>query len=86
MTSCLEVMGGKGDDTFVFALGQGTDTVLDYGIGEDVIGLDDDLTFSDLSIAQAGSDTNISANGELLAILAGVEAALLNESDFFSFV
>lgn len=80
-----ELTGGKGDDTFVFALSEGTDTVLDYGVGEDLIGLDG-LTFNDISIGQAGDDATISANGELLAVLTGVEAASLSESDFFSFV
>lgn len=80
-----ELNGGKGNDTFVFALGEGVDTVLDYEIGKDLIELDG-LTFGDLSIGQAGDDATISANGELLAVLTGVAAASLSESDFFSFV
>ena len=68
-----ELTGGRGDDTFMFALGEGTDTVLDYEIGKDLIGLDG-LAYGDLSIGQAGDDATIVANGELLAILAGVES------------
>lgn len=77
--------GGRGNDTFVFALGEGTDTVLDYEVGKDLIGLDG-LAFGDLSIDQAGSDATISAGGELLAILTGVNASGLSEADFFDFV
>ena len=80
-----ELTGGRGDDIFVFALGEGTDTVLDYEVGKDLIGLEG-LTFGDLSIGQAGDDATIVANGELLAILSGVESSGLSEADFFDFV
>ena len=80
-----ELTGGKGNDTFVFALSEGTDTILDYGIGQNRIGLSG-LSFGDLAIGQAGEDATLSANGELLAVLTGVEAALLNDSNFFNHI
>lgn len=73
--------GDKGNDTFVFALGEGTDTVFDYGVGGDLIGLDG-LSFGDLTIGQAGNDATISSNGEVLAVLIGVDSSTLGESDF----
>lgn len=79
------LLGGRGVDVFVLALGEGVDTILDYGRGEDLIGLVD-LTFDDLSIEQSGEDATISANGEVLAVLTGVDALTLDEADVFSFV
>ncbi len=79
------LLGGRGDDVFVLALGEGTDTILDYGVGEDLIGLVG-LTFEDLTIAQSGYDATISAHGEVLAVMIGVDALALNDADVFNFV
>ncbi|MEL7038367.1 MAG: phytase, partial [Cyanobacteria bacterium J06592_8] len=68
--------GGEGADTFVLAVGEGTDTITDFEIGIDVIGLAEGLTFADLSI----SDNTISVGEETLAIVLGVET--LTETDF----
>ena len=70
---------------FVLALGEGTDTILDYGVGEDLIGLVG-LTFEDLTIGQSGDDATISSSGEVLAVLAGVDALTIDEADVFNFV
>ncbi len=66
--------GGNGNDTFVVAVGEGTDTISDFQLGEDFIGLTTGLAFDLLSITQNGSDTFIDYNDETLALLAGVQA------------
>ncbi|MEL7522436.1 MAG: calcium-binding protein, partial [Cyanobacteria bacterium J06553_1] len=48
------ITGGQGRDIFVLAPGEGTDTITDFGVGGDVIGLSGGLSFSGLSFA--GSD------------------------------
>ena len=78
--------GGRGPDTFVLALGEGTDQVTDYKDGLDVIGLAGGLTFADLTIQAAGSDTQIIDTGtvEVLAVLQGVNAAQIDAFDFIA--
>nr|WP_322744470.1 MULTISPECIES: calcium-binding protein [unclassified Coleofasciculus] len=71
--------GGSGSDTFVLAAGEGTDTLVDFRIGEDFIGLAEGLSFGQLSITQDGNNTLIGFEEETLAILNGVNANLLTE-------
>jgi len=47
-----------------------------------VLGLDNDLLYSQLTIAQSGSNTVISVGSEYLAILTGISASALSEADF----
>ncbi|MEL7039571.1 MAG: calcium-binding protein, partial [Cyanobacteria bacterium J06592_8] len=68
--------GGEGADTFILAEGDGTDTITDFEVGIDVIGLAEGLTFADLSI----SGNAISVGDETLATVLGVET--LTEGDF----
>ena len=70
--------GGTGADTFVLALGEGTDTIVDFEVGTDVIGLANGLTFADLSF---GGNT-ITSGTETLAVLTGVNTTTLTESAF----
>ncbi len=72
--------GGSGSDTFVLALGEGTDTITDFEVGIDFIGLADGLTFGSLSVTAQGTSTLISAGDETLAELLGVNG--LTESSF----
>lgn len=74
--------GGQGSDTFVLALGEGTDTIVDFEVGTDFMGLADGLTFADLSF----SGNTIVAGGETLAIVQGVTAGQLNNADNFTLV
>ncbi|NER83532.1 MAG: glycerophosphodiester phosphodiesterase, partial [Leptolyngbya sp. SIO1D8] len=70
--------GGSGTDTFVLAAGEGTDTITDFEINLDFIGLADGLTFGSLSF---GGEA-IAFGSETLAILQGVDTATLTESSF----
>jgi len=74
--------GGSGNDTFVLAAGQGFDTILDFQVGRDKIGLAGGLNFSDLFIAQSGSSTLIALDEEILAVVNGVDASGLSASAF----
>ena len=73
--------GGQGSDIFVLAIGEGTDTIVDYEIGIDLIGLTGGLSFGQLSITQDGSNTLISSGNETLAIVNNITASTLTEDD-----
>ena len=64
--------GGSGADTFVLAAGEGTDTIVDFEVGTDIIGLADGLTVEDLSVTTSSGNTAIALGDETLAILEGV--------------
>ena len=74
--------GGSGSDTFVLAVNEGTDTIVDFQDGADLIGLANGLTFGQLSITQDGKNTLIGFEDETLAMLKGINANLLTEADF----
>jgi Ca2+-binding RTX toxin-like protein len=76
--------GGSGSDVFVLAVNEGTDTIVDFQDGKDLIGLADGLSFGQLSITQDGNNTLIGFEQETLAILQKVNANLLTEVDFTS--
>ncbi|GET38404.1 calcium-binding protein [Microseira wollei] len=70
--------GGNGPDTFIFAPGEGTDTVSDFQLGPDLIGLSGGLTFSSLTF----SGNEIRFGSEVLAILNGVNTTTLTAANF----
>jgi len=72
--------GGTGRDTFVLAVAEGIDTIDDFQIGEDFLGLTGGLSFSQLAIVQDGSNTLIDLNDSTLAILTGIQASALIDS------
>lgn len=74
--------GGRGTDTFVLAMGEGTDTILDFEAGIDFIGLAAGLSFGQLSISEMKGNAFIKAGSETLAILSDIEASSLSESAF----
>ena len=74
--------GGRGSDTFVLAFEAGTDTITDFEVGTDFIGLFGTLSFGQLSIRQAAEDALITFNQQTLAILSGIEAETLTEASF----
>ena len=78
-----DVMTGYGSsDTFVLATGQGTDTITDFEVGLDFIGLAGDLSFGQLSITQDESNTLIAFANETLAILNQVNPTDLTQTSF----
>jgi len=74
--------GGRGSDTFVLAAGEGTDTIRDFQVGEDRIGLAGGLSFGQLSVVQSGQNTRVLFGEETLAILRQVNATALTEAAF----
>jgi VCBS repeat-containing protein len=78
------LFGDEGADQFVLRLGSGTNTIVDFQVGEDSLGLAESLTFSQLMIEQREDNTLIFAtnSGELLATLMGVPASQISAGDF----
>ena len=72
----------RGSDTFVLDT-EGTDVILDFTVGEDLIELPEELTFGQLSIIQDRQDTLIDLEDVTLAVLRDVDST--NVTDF-SFV
>ncbi|MGB3402916.1 MAG: SGNH/GDSL hydrolase family protein [Microcoleaceae cyanobacterium] len=72
--------GGAGADTFVLAAGEGSDTIFDFEVGVDIIGLADGLTVEDLTVTTSGS-TTIAFGDETLAVLESV-AVSASEIDY----
>jgi Ca2+-binding RTX toxin-like protein len=70
--------GGLGEDIFVFAAGEGIDTITDFSLGTDKIGLTGGLTFGDLSFW--GNEIRIGS--DVLAVLTGVNTNTLTASNF----
>lgn len=63
----------------------GTDTILDFEVGIDRIGLvEGELGFVDLTITQDGDNTllGVVSSGEVLAVLNNVQATALDKSSF----
>jgi len=82
--------GGSGEDQFWIVSGglqEGTDTITDFEVGTDVLGiagLPGVTAISDLDISQTGADTLITALDQNLAILKGIEASTINSSFAFA--
>ncbi|CAA9328130.1 RTX toxins and related Ca2+-binding proteins [uncultured Leptolyngbya sp.] len=82
--------GNAGEDQFWIASGsltEGTDTITDFEVGTDVLGiasLPGVTGISDLSIYQTGADTVIAALDQNLAILKGIEASTIDSSFAFA--
>ncbi|MEM9156590.1 MAG: calcium-binding protein, partial [Cyanobacteria bacterium P01_F01_bin.33] len=79
--------GGRGSDVFIYGNGDGTDTITDFEVGTDLIGLvEGELVFEDLTLTQLGSSTQIRVtdSGENLAILNGVDASTLFSDSFIA--
>ena len=70
--------GGNGDDIFVLRIGDGSDTIVDFNLGGDRLGLGNGLQFDNLSFA----GNNILSGEEVLASLDGINTEELTSSDF----
>ena len=78
-----ELIGGSGSDLFVIAGNDGgIDTIEDFELGIDRIGLID-LTFGELSFQQDAANAAIIANGNFLAAIENVGVAQLQNPGFF---
>lgn len=75
-----DAKGSSGLDTFILAAGEGTDMIMDFTAGQDLIGLAGGLTFGQLSL----SANQISFNNEVLALLSNVDTSILDASRFVS--
>ena len=75
-------IGSSGSDIFVLESDRGTDTITDFELGVDQIGLSGGLTFGSLTLTDNGNDTIITANSQPLAILKGIQSTGLTSNDF----
>lgn len=74
------LIGGGDRDTFVLE-NNGNDIIRDFMDGVDELGLAGRLEFSDLDIQQRGRNTLITANGNRVALLLGVDASSITPGD-----
>ena len=70
--------GGGGADLFVLRAGDGTDTIADFELGTDSLGLSSGLQFDNLTF----SSHSISLGEEVLADLNGIDTKQLTSNDF----
>lgn len=77
--------GGLGGDMFEFRFGDGDNIITDFEDGIDVIGLDDGLSFEQLTISQIGNETSISAE-QLSITLQGVGNSAIGIDDFIEII
>ena len=92
-TGADTIYSGGGSDTIILRVGDGgstlaaADTITDFTDGSDVLGIDGDLQYTDLTIAQGtGSNANdtiisITSSAEYLAILEGITASDIDSFD-----
>jgi hypothetical protein len=66
----------------VLARGNGIDTIYNYAVGSTRLSLGGGLTFSNLTVAQSGSNTLIRAGSESLALLFGIDASTVTAASF----
>jgi glycerophosphoryl diester phosphodiesterase len=76
------LFGGRGADVFAIGAGDGIDTISDFKIDEDFIGLIGNTTFKDLTITKVGNNTQIALGTEVLANLQLPANGVLGESSF----
>lgn len=75
--------GGTGADTFVYNFGDGTDTVSDFNVIEDIIRLvDTGSSFTTLDYFDTASGVELSYDGQKYMLLAGVFESNLSEANF----
>ena len=72
------LVGGRGDDLFVIQAGQGSDTIADFDVGKDSIGLAGGLQYEALVF----EGENIFSDDELLVTVEGVDTQQLSVDSF----
>jgi len=87
------LVGGLGNDQFWIVNGEVAsdfNTVSDFQIGVDVIGISGaaslGITSANLLLSQVGANTQISFNGDVLAVLSGIQSSALSTSNSGQFV
>ena len=73
--------GGSGSDTFVLEIG-GDSRILDFAVGEDLIGLSEGLSFGQLSITKRGKNALISDGDSIVGRVMNTDVNALTESMF----
>ncbi|MEM9212773.1 MAG: hypothetical protein AAGD25_00220 [Cyanobacteria bacterium P01_F01_bin.150] len=76
------IVGGGGNDIYVLERKSGQDTFRGFRVGQDQLGLSNNLTFDGLTITAQGNNTLIRAGSNSLAILQGIQPDALSEADF----
>ena len=74
--------GGEGSDRFILTAVSGSNLITDFTDGEDLIVLEDGLTFEQLTLEDSQNATIVKFNEEILATLNGVESGLMTAGDF----
>ncbi|MEL4896305.1 choice-of-anchor Q domain-containing protein [Crocosphaera sp. Alani8] len=74
--------GRGGSDVFVLETNQGTDTLTDFELGVDKIGLADSLSFGALTLTDIDNDTSVIFDNQELAILKGIQSTQLTNDHF----
>ncbi|NEO92178.1 MAG: hypothetical protein F6K56_18870 [Moorea sp. SIO3G5] len=86
------VVGGFGNDTIMLGGGQdivvlearkGTDTIINFEAGKTSLGLSGALTFSNLTFNQSADGVEISANGEVLAVVNNAQVSSIASASNF---
>ncbi|MEB3210729.1 MAG: hypothetical protein VKL39_05220 [Leptolyngbyaceae bacterium] len=77
-----ELVGGSGSDIFVLQNEQGVDTIQDFDVLVDRLGLSSGIRFLDLSFTQLATGTQISTNEDVLARVDNVSSAEFTRSHF----
>ncbi|MBE9249258.1 calcium-binding protein [Dolichospermum sp. LEGE 00240] len=85
--------GGAGADQFWIVFGEltkATNTILDFQVGSDVIGIKGaaslGITTANLTLTQVGADTAVIFGGQTLATLTGIQASALSVANPNQFV
>ncbi|MEG4405249.1 calcium-binding protein [Microcoleus sp. MON2_D5] len=80
------LIGGAGRDVLVLGVGGGTDTLVDFQKGQDLIGLSGGLSFNQLIVTEGDFSTTIeiARNGEFLASIPSILSSPLTATDFIA--
>ena len=76
------LIGGRGHDIFAVGTASGADTIEDFQDKKDLIGLLEQIKFTNLTIVQSGKDTMIGVGNDVIAILKNVQVSTIGKADF----
>lgn len=78
------ISGGAGADVFVIAANTGTDTIVDFEVGVDLLGLAGGLTFEQLTLIQEEETTIIQVGDTSIVRLSGILVEQLTATNFLA--